>query len=70
MLKKIISKKSIVILIIIICCWALFVLLKFAPNKISYNVERDNDNYIVSIFNNRGKRYMKIHIGENLSFQK
>lgn len=65
MLKKIMSKKIIVILIIIICCLVLFVLLKFAHNKISYNVERINDNYIVSIFNNRGKKiYEDIYRGE------
>lgn len=54
MLKNFSKKKKIVILIVLIFCILLVITLKFAPNKMTYSIEKQGEKYFVSISDNRG----------------
>lgn len=45
-----------IIVIMLVCCLTFGVLLRSAPNKMSYTVEKEDDNFIVSIFNAHGEK--------------
>ena len=60
-MKKIISKKNIAIMFV--CCFIFWMLLNSAPNKMSYTVEKEDDSYIVSVFNPHGEKIYEEQYG-------